>query len=87
MKTTGHPRPLGRRQREALTHAANGYTSKEIARMMGISYNTVISAFGQIYMALGARNREQAIALGIKYREIDLNGVHSLYDEPREDAA
>jgi len=56
---------LNVREREILTLAASGKTSKEIARSVGIAKITVDMHVGIILSKMGALNRNQAIAKAI----------------------
>lgn len=55
---------LTRREGEILGQLAQGYTSKEIADRLGVSYETVCSHLGRIYEKLHVRSRTEAV---IKY--------------------
>ena len=57
---------LSEREREVLTHLAQGLTDREIAERLGISPRTVETHVGRILHKLGVRNRAQAAA---RYRE------------------
>ena len=77
------PRPpmkLNLREREILTRAAAGQTSKEIAAELGIAKITVDIHVGTILTKLGALNRNQAIAKAIVHDLIqlpdDVNAEH-----------
>lgn len=69
------PRPsmkLNVREREILTLAAAGQTSKEIATVLGIAKVTVDIHVGTILTKMGALNRNQAIAKAIVHNLIQL---------------
>jgi DNA-binding CsgD family transcriptional regulator len=77
------PRPrmkLNIREREILTLAAAGQTSKEIAAVLGIAKITVDIYVGTILTKMGALNRNQAIAKAIVHNLIqlpdDVNAEH-----------
>jgi len=77
------PRPpmkLNIREREILTLAAAGQTSKEIAGVLGIAKVTVDIHVGTILTKMGALNRNQAIAKAIVHNLIqlpdDVNAEH-----------
>lgn len=53
--------PLSSREREVLSHFAEGLLYKEIAEKLGISFSAVHKHAGNIYKKLGARNRPEAI--------------------------
>ena len=59
------PMKLNLREREILTLAASGKTSKEIAGAVGIAKITVDTLVGIILSKMGALNRNQAIAKAI----------------------
>lgn len=56
-----HP-ALSERQREVVVLLAQGLTTKEICRKLGISPNTVKTHIASIFRALGVRNRTQVVA-------------------------
>jgi len=57
-----HP-ALSDRQREVVVLLAQGLTTKEICRKLGISPNTVKTHIASIFRALGVRNRTQVVAV------------------------
>ena len=61
---------LNNREREILTLAASGKTSKEIADAMGMAKITVDMHVGTILNKMGALNRNQAIAKAISHKLI-----------------
>ena len=63
---------LNHREREILTLAAGGKTSKEIAIEFGIAKITVDTLVGTILSKMGALNRNQAIAKAIGNKLIQL---------------
>jgi DNA-binding CsgD family transcriptional regulator len=64
------PMKLNLREREILTFAAAGKTSKEIAVTLGIAKITVDMHVGAVLSKMGALNRNQAIAKAIAYQLI-----------------
>lgn len=58
--------PLTPRERELLIHLANGLTNDEIATVMGITKNTVISYTQVIFERLGVRGRVGAAVWAVK---------------------
>jgi DNA-binding CsgD family transcriptional regulator len=66
------PMKLNHREREILTLAAGGKTSKEIAIEFGIAKITVDTLVGTILSKMGALNRNQAIAKAIGNKLIQL---------------
>lgn len=75
------------RQREALTWAANGYTTKQIAEKMYITFNTAHQMLRKAYGSLGAEDRAHAVALGLKLAEISVDDIHHRHDTDWKDAA
>lgn len=55
--------PLTERQREIISLLADGLTTKQISRRLGISINTVKSHVAVIFRTLGVANRTQAVAV------------------------
>lgn len=55
---------LTRREHEMLTHLAKGRSNKEIARLLGLSPNTVKTHLANLYAKLSVARRTQAIAKG-----------------------
>jgi DNA-binding CsgD family transcriptional regulator len=66
------PMKLNHREREILTLAAGGKTSKQIAIEFGIAKITVDTLVGTILSKMGALNRNQAIAKAIGNKLIQL---------------
>ncbi len=52
---------LSQREREVLEHVMKGFTPKEIARLMGISYHTVQTYVRRAYEKLKVTSRSEAI--------------------------
>jgi len=74
------PMKLNPREREVLTFAAAGRTSKEIAGTLGIAKITVDMMVAGILYKMGALNRNQAIAKAIANKLIDMpDDVHAEY--------
>ena len=74
------PMKLNLREREILTFAAAGKTSKEIAGTLGIAKITVDMYVGTILSKMGALNRNQAIAKAIAHNLIKVSDdVHAEY--------
>ena len=67
------PMKLNVRERDILTLAAAGKTSKEIASMVGVAKITVDMHVGAILSKMGALNRNQAIAKAITNKLIDVD--------------
>ncbi|MET3794101.1 LuxR family transcriptional regulator [Aquamicrobium terrae] len=63
---------LSRRERECLRLCAEGYSAKQIARVIGRSEPTVVMHLSAAAKKLGARNRTQAVVRALHYRLIDL---------------
>jgi len=62
LKAHAHP-ALSERQRQIVELLAQGMTTKEICRVLGISPNTVKTHVATIFRALGVRNRTQVVAV------------------------
>ena len=58
--------PLSKRERECLTHAANGLTTEEIAERLGIKPRTVQFHFDAIRTKLAVATRQEAVARAIR---------------------
>lgn len=56
---------LTKRETQILQHLADGYSTKEVAKKLGISYFTVKNHRGRIRRRLGARTFAQAIAIAL----------------------
>ncbi len=66
------PEPLSAREREVLLLAAQGLSSKEVARRLFISERTVQTHLASIYDKLGSRNKTEALLLALKYGVVTL---------------
>lgn len=58
---------LSQREREVLLMASKGLSSKEIASRLIISDRTVQAHLASVYQKLGARNKTEALLLGLKH--------------------
>ena len=67
------PMKLSNRERDILTLAADGKTSKEIAAAIGVAKITIDMHVGAILSKMGALNRNQAIAKAITNKLIDVD--------------
>ena len=65
---------LTARERQCLGYCADGYSAKEISRLIGRSVPTVVLHLSTAAKKLGARNRTQAAAIAVR---------HGLLGEPR----
>jgi len=54
---------LSPRQSEILALMSEGYSDKEIARKIGVSYPTVRTHIDRIFREYGLRNRTEAVAV------------------------
>jgi DNA-binding CsgD family transcriptional regulator len=81
------PMKLNTRERDILTLAAAGKTSKEIAAAVGVAKITIDMHVGAILSKMGALNRNQAIAKAIanKLIEVDDDG-HAEYKSAKLNA-
>ena len=64
--------PLTLRERECLTHAANGFTTDEIAEKLGIKPRTAQFHFDAIRTKLAAATRQEAVARAVRERLISV---------------
>ena len=62
------------REREILELAAEGFTTQQIGRRLGISPRTVEAHIAKLYRKLGVKTRLQAVARAATLGLIDLNG-------------
>ena len=58
--------PLSKREREILQKVADGATTRQVARDLGISPHTVKTHLERIFEKLGANDRAQAVAIAIR---------------------
>jgi DNA-binding NarL/FixJ family response regulator len=77
---------LTARRRLVLELVANGYTSTQIGRRLGIHRNTVDRHLAEIFRVLGARDRANAVAIALAVGELDAHQIH-IPDQQREAAA
>ena len=66
------PEQLSVREREVLLLAAQGLSSKEVAKKLFISERTVQTHLASIYDKLGSRNKTEALLLALKYGVVTL---------------
>lgn len=66
------PEDISAREREVLLLAAQGLSSKEVAKKLFISERTVQTHLASIYDKLGARNKTEALLLALKYGVVTL---------------
>lgn len=64
--------PLTAREKEVLTHMAEGLANKQIALALGISEHTVKFHLSALYAKLGAASRTEAVKRGIELGVISL---------------
>lgn len=67
----GTGRTLTKRQREILQLFANGNTTPQIAKRLGLSTETVKTHTKQVLARLSARDRAHAVAIGLRSSLID----------------
>jgi two-component system, NarL family, nitrate/nitrite response regulator NarL len=60
---------LTQRERETLAHLAQGLSNKEIARVLGLSTNTVNHHVQSILGKMNARNRVQAAVMATEEQQ------------------
>lgn len=63
---------LSAREVEVLTHVANGSKNREIGRQLSITEETVKAHVSSIIEKLGAKDRTQAVAIGVRRGIIQL---------------
>ena len=68
-------RALTARQRQVLLLAANGNTNAAIGQALGVSSMTVNRHLADIYRALGARDRANAVALALRYGDLGVGDI------------
>ncbi|MFM9635928.1 helix-turn-helix domain-containing protein [Streptomyces turgidiscabies] len=67
---------LTARQREVLLLAANGNTNTAIGQHLGIHRTTVDRHLSEIFRALGARDRAQAVAIALAVGDLGVHDIH-----------
>jgi DNA-binding NarL/FixJ family response regulator len=73
--SSGPTEELSQREREVLLLASRGLASKEIASRLVISDRTVQAHLASIYGKLGARNKTEALLLGLKHGILTLEEI------------
>ncbi len=68
--TTSKFSTITQREREILSLISHGYTTKEIAQKLFISYKTVETHRANIFSKLHVKNIAEAINIAIKYKII-----------------
>ncbi|MGZ2428004.1 helix-turn-helix transcriptional regulator [Rhizobium laguerreae] len=68
---------LTERERECLRHSAEGYSAKEISRIIYRSVPTVVMHLNAATKKLGARNRTQAVVRATHYRLLEDRPTHN----------
>lgn len=79
-------RSLTARRRHVLALVANGHTNAQIGRLLGIHERTVNRHLAEIFQALGARDRANAVAIALVVGELGVHQIH-IPNEQREAAA
>ncbi|AYG61754.1 helix-turn-helix transcriptional regulator [Rhizobium jaguaris] len=69
---------LTERERECLRHSAEGYSAKEISRIIDRSVPTVVMHLNAAAKKLGAKNRTQAVVRATHYRLLDARPSYNL---------
>ena len=59
------------RESEILQHVAHGNTTKEVAKLLGISPHTVKTHLERIFEKLGANDRAQAVYIAFRMGLVD----------------
>lgn len=76
-------RILSPQQRLCMVGVANGLTNRQIGALLHLSTNTVKSHLWNSYKLLGARNRNHAVAICLRTREIHLREIVLIDPEQR----
>lgn len=79
-------KPLTARRRHVLELVANGHTNAQIGRLLGIHERTVNRHLAEIFQALGARDRANAVAIALVVGELGPQHIH-FPDQQKEAAA
>ena len=69
-------RALTRRQREVLTHVANGNTNAQIGVLLGLHPRTIDRHLADTYKTLGARDRANAVALALMAGDLTRDDIN-----------
>ncbi|MFD7995584.1 response regulator transcription factor [Streptomyces mexicanus] len=74
---------------QLLRLSANGHSSREIAELLFLSPHTVNDYWREIYRRLGAKNRENAVAMAlvrglIRPDEVELRAPRQTYESPKD---
>jgi len=81
----GEPfRPLSNREMEVLSHLTKGMSNKEIAKLLGISHQTVKNHVTAILRKLGVDDRTQAAVYALRRGWFRLHEQEPAKREPRE---
>ena len=67
---------LTARQRQVLTHVANGHTNAQAGRQLGLSPFTINRHLSEIFHTLGARDRANAVALALLSGDLTRDDIH-----------
>lgn len=67
---------LTARRRHVLALVANGHTNAQIGRMLGIHERTVNRHLAEIFQALGARDRANAVAIALVTGQLAPQQIH-----------
>ncbi|MFE2407058.1 LuxR C-terminal-related transcriptional regulator [Kitasatospora sp. NPDC059408] len=74
MTIKAHPgQPLSPGEIEALRYAADGYTSEQTARRLGLSRNAILDRTQGARIKLGARSTTHAVVLAHQAGQLDLD--------------
>jgi DNA-binding CsgD family transcriptional regulator len=71
-------------QREVLTLKANGLTTMQITRKLKTTRATVDGLMTHVFNRLGVSNCPQAVAIGLKLEELDMNRIEMTVTGPQE---
>jgi DNA-binding NarL/FixJ family response regulator len=66
---------LTARRRHVLALVANGHTNAQIGRLIGVHERTVNRHLAEIFHALGARDRANAVAIALVTGQLDTQHI------------
>jgi DNA-binding CsgD family transcriptional regulator len=88
----GPPRPGGRwrrptpvltaREQDALVHLAQGHTTRQAARVLGIAPKTVENTLARLYRKLGTRNRGETLSVAYRLGLVSTGERAGTLDQP-----
>ncbi|TQF66202.1 response regulator transcription factor [Pseudoalteromonas luteoviolacea] len=70
-----NPVKISSREKQVLELSASGFETKEIAKTLNISENTVLFHFKKIKKKLNSTNRTHAVALAICHNHLTIQDI------------